>query len=127
MYGRTFFVALGLVAAVGTAAIYWVGGQLVITGTLSIGTLVAMAAYVTRIYTPLTSLTNARVDIMTAFVSFDRVFEVLDTPNPIADRPGAIDLVEPTRRDRVRRTCGSDIPRPTRYRCRRSRPTRPQH
>ena len=95
MYGRTFFIALGLVAAVGTAAIYWVGGQLVISGTLSIGTLVAMAAYVTRIYTPLTSLTNARVDIMTAFVSFDRVFEVLDTPNPITDRPGAIDLVDP--------------------------------
>jgi ATP-binding cassette subfamily B protein len=98
MYGRTFFVALGLVAAVGTAAVYWVGGQLVISGTLSIGTLVAMAAYVTRIYTPLTSLTNARVDIMTAFVSFDRVFEVLDTPNPITDRPGAVDLVEPTGR-----------------------------
>jgi ATP-binding cassette subfamily B protein len=95
MYGRTFFVALGLVAAVGTAAVYWVGGQLVISGTLSVGTLVAMAAYVTRIYTPLTSLTNARVDIMTAFVSFDRVFEVLDTPNPITDRPGAVDLVEP--------------------------------
>jgi ATP-binding cassette subfamily B protein len=95
MYGRTFFVALGLVAAVGTAAVYWVGGQLVISGTLSIGTLVAMAAYVTRIYTPLTALTNARVDIMTAFVSFDRVFEVLDAPNPITDRPGAVDLVEP--------------------------------
>ncbi len=95
MYGRTFFVALGLVAAVGTAAVYWVGGQLVISGTLSVGTLVAMAAYVTRIYTPLTSLTNARVDIMTAFVSFDRVFEVLDTPNPITDRPGAVDLTEP--------------------------------
>ena len=95
MYGRTFFVALGLVAAVGTAAVYWVGGQLVISGTLSIGTLVAMAAYVVRIYTPLTALTNARVDIMTAFVSFDRVFEVLDAPNSITDRPGAVDLVEP--------------------------------
>ena len=95
MYGRTFFIALGLVAAVGTAAVYWVGGQLVISGTLTIGTLVAMAAYVVRIYTPLTSLTNARVDIMTAFVSFDRVFEVLDAPNPITDRPGAIDLVDP--------------------------------
>jgi ATP-binding cassette subfamily B protein len=93
MYGRTFFIALGLVAAVGTAAVYWVGGQLVISGTLTIGTLVAMAAYVVRIYTPLTTLTNARVDIMTAFVSFDRVFEVLDAPNPITDRPGAVDLV----------------------------------
>jgi ATP-binding cassette subfamily B protein len=95
MYGRTFFIALGLVGAVGTAAVYWVGGQLVISGAVSLGTLVAMAAYVTRIYTPLTSLTNARVDIMTAFVSFDRVFEVLDAPNPIVDRPGAVDLIEP--------------------------------
>nr|WP_235979660.1 ABC transporter ATP-binding protein [Rhabdothermincola sediminis] len=95
MYGRTFFIALGLVGAVGTAAVYWVGGQLVISGAVSLGTLVAMAAYVTRIYTPLTSLTNARVDIMTAFVSFDRVFEVLDAPNPIIDRPGAVDLIEP--------------------------------
>jgi ATP-binding cassette subfamily B protein len=95
MYGRTFFIALGLVAAVGTAAVYWIGGQLVISGALSVGTLVAMAAYVTRIYTPLTSLTNARVDIMTAFVSFDRVFEVLDAPSNITDRPGAIDLDTP--------------------------------
>jgi ATP-binding cassette subfamily B protein len=95
VYGRTFFIALGLVAAVGTAAVYWVGGQLVISGSLSVGTLVAMAAYVVRIYQPLTSLTNARVDLMTAFVSFDRVFEILDLPNPIEDRPGAIDLVDP--------------------------------
>lgn len=94
MYGRTFFIALGLVAAIGTAAVYWIGGQLVISGTITIGTLVAMAAYVTRIYQPLTALTNARVDIMTAFVSFERVFEVLDTPNPITDRPGAFDLVD---------------------------------
>ena len=57
-----------------------------------------MAAFVTQIYDPLTSLTNARVDIMTAFVSFDRVFEVLDLPNPIADRPGAVDLVDPAGR-----------------------------
>jgi ATP-binding cassette, subfamily B, bacterial len=98
MYGRTFFIALGLVAAIGTAAVYWVGGQLVISQAISIGTLVAMAAYVTRIYTPLTTLTNARVDIMTAFVSFDRVFEILDAPNPIVDRPGAVDLVAPAGR-----------------------------
>lgn len=98
MYGRTFFIALGLVAAIGTAAVYWVGGQLVISNAITLGTLVAMAAYVTRIYTPLTSLTNARVDIMTAFVSFDRVFEILDAPNPIQDRPGAVDLVDPAGR-----------------------------
>ena len=70
----------------------------VISGTIELGTLVAMAAFVTQIYEPLTSLTNARVDIMTAFVSFDRVFEVLDVTNPIADRPGAIDLIDPVGR-----------------------------
>lgn len=95
VYGRTFFIALGLVAAVATALIYWYGGNLVISGAITIGTLVALGTYVTRIYQPLTSLTNARVDIMTALVSFDRVFEVLDAPNPIQDRPGAVDLVAP--------------------------------
>jgi ATP-binding cassette, subfamily B, bacterial len=98
VYSRTFFIALGLVAAVGTAAVYWVGGQLVIADVITLGTLVALAAYVVRIYQPLTSLTNARVDVMTALVSFDRVFELLDAPNPITDRPGAIDLVTPTGR-----------------------------
>jgi ATP-binding cassette, subfamily B, bacterial len=96
VYSRTFFIALGLVAAIGTAAVYWVGGQLVINGALTLGTLVALAAYVTRIYQPLTSLTNARIDVMSALVSFDRVFEILDAPNPIVDRPGAVDLVDPT-------------------------------
>jgi ATP-binding cassette subfamily B protein len=95
MYGRTFYIALGLVAAVGTAVVYWLGGQLVISGALTLGTLVAMAAYVTRIYAPLTSLTNARIDIMTALVSFHRVFEVVDTHNALPDRPDAIELVDP--------------------------------
>jgi ATP-binding cassette subfamily B protein len=95
LYGRTFFIALGLVGAMGTAAVYGIGGNLVISGTIQIGTLVAMAAFVTQIYTPLTSLTNARVDIMTAFVSFDRVFEILDLSNAIQDRPGAVDLINP--------------------------------
>ena len=103
MYGRMFFVALGLVGAIGTAAVYGVGAHLVITGAISIGTLVAMAAYVTRIYEPLTGLTNARVDMMTAMVCFERVFEVLDAPDAIQDRPGAVDLVEPGRADRARR------------------------
>ena len=95
MYGRVFFVAMGLVAAIGTALVYWLGARMVIAGTFTTGTIVAFALYVTRIYMPLTSLTNARIDLMTAFVSFDRVFEVLDTPPAIADRPGAHDLVEP--------------------------------
>ncbi|HKA82726.1 MAG TPA: ABC transporter ATP-binding protein [Acidimicrobiales bacterium] len=94
LLGRTFFIALGLVGAIGTAAIYWVGGLQVISGALSVGTLVAMAAYVGRLYGPLTALSNAPVDLMSAFVSFDRVFEVLDTPVPLTDRPGAVDLVD---------------------------------
>ena len=98
VYSRTFFIALGLVGAVGTALIYWFGSLLVISDALELGTLVALGLLVTRIYTPLTSLTNARVDLMTAFVSFDRVFEVLDTPNPIQDRAGAVDLVDPSGR-----------------------------
>ena len=95
LYGRVFFVALGLVAAVGTAVIYGVGGHLVISETITAGTLVALAALVTRIYQPLTALTNARVDLMTSLVSFERVFEVLDAPEAITERPGAIDLVDP--------------------------------
>jgi ATP-binding cassette subfamily B protein len=98
VYSRTFLIAMGLVAAFGTASVYWVGGQLVIAGAITLGTLVALAAYVTRIYTPLTALTNARVDVMSALVSFDRVFELLDAPNPITDRPGAVDLVDATGR-----------------------------
>jgi ATP-binding cassette subfamily B protein len=94
-YGRTFFVALGLVGSLAGAAVYWIGGELVISGTIKIGTLLALSIFVGRIYGPLTALTNARVDIMTALVSFDRVFEVLDAPVPIEDRPGAIDLVDP--------------------------------
>lgn len=95
MYGRTFFIALTLVGAVGTAVVYWVGGRLAINGSITIGTLSALGLYVARIYAPLTGLTNARVDIMTALVSFERVFEVLDAPNAIADAPGAVDLKKP--------------------------------
>ena len=95
LYGRVFFVALALVAAVGAVAIYGVGGQLVISGEITTGTLVALAALVTRVYTPLTALTNARVDLMTSMVNFERVFEVLDAPEPIVERPGAIDLPAP--------------------------------
>ena len=98
MYGRVFFVALGLVGALGAAAIYGIGGHLVVSGSLTTGTLVALAALVTRVYQPLTGLTNARVDLMTSFVSFERVFEVLDAPEAIRERPGAVDLVGPAGR-----------------------------
>ena len=92
MYGRVFFVALGLVGALGAVAVYGVGAQLVVSGDVTSGTLVALAALVARVYMPLTALTNARVELLTSFVSFDRVFEVLDAPLAITDRSGAYDL-----------------------------------
>jgi ATP-binding cassette subfamily B protein len=95
IYGRVFFVALGLVGAIGTAAIYGIGALMVVDGDISDGTLIALSALVTRVYQPLTGLTNARVDLMTSMVSFERVFEVLDAPESIQEKPGAIDLVDP--------------------------------
>ncbi|MBM3799342.1 MAG: ABC transporter ATP-binding protein [Actinobacteria bacterium] len=95
MYGRVFFVALGLVGALGAVAVYGIGAQLVVSGDITSGTLVALAALVARVYQPLTGLTNARVDLLTSFVSFERVFEVLDARVAIVDKPGAIDLVDP--------------------------------
>jgi ATP-binding cassette subfamily B protein len=95
MYSRTFMIALALVGSIGTVLVYWLGGQMVISGTITLGAMAAMAALVVRLYDPLTALSNARVDIMTALVSFDRVFEVLDLENPLVDRPGAVDLVDP--------------------------------
>jgi ATP-binding cassette subfamily B protein len=95
MYGRVFMTALMLVGALGTAAIYWVGARLVIDGAITIGTIVALSAYVARIYQPLTALTNAHVDLMTTLVSFERVFEVLDMPRPIDDAPDATPLPAP--------------------------------
>jgi ATP-binding cassette, subfamily B, bacterial len=95
MYGRSFYAGLELAEAVGAAAIYVIGANLAITGSVSTGTLVAIAGLMMRVYGPLTELTNARIDIMTAMVSFERVFELLDAPVNIADRPGAIDLIEP--------------------------------
>ncbi len=92
MYTRIFLATLGLVGAIGTAAVYYFGGRSVISGGITTGGLVALAALVVRIYEPLTSLTNARVDVMTAFVSFERVFEVLDTENTVADAPDATEL-----------------------------------
>ncbi len=95
MFSRVLFVALGLVAAVGTAVVYYVGGRLVISGALSIGTIAAFVIYVGQIYQPLTQLTNARVDVMTALVSFERVFEVIDFPPLVQDAPSAVDIVRP--------------------------------
>ena len=95
MYSRVFFVALSLVGALGTAVVYWLGGYLVINTSITIGTLTALGLYTVRIYLPLTSLSNARVDVLTAFVSFERVFEVLDAPNAIVDAADATELENP--------------------------------
>ena len=92
IYGRAFMLSLGLVGAVGTALIYLVGGSFAINGDFSTGQLVTFAALVPLIYQPLTALTGARVDIMTALVSFERVFEVLDTPHGISDSQEAVDI-----------------------------------
>jgi ATP-binding cassette subfamily B protein len=89
VYGRVLFLALGLVTAVGTAIVFWVGGNLAISGTLQAGTVAALVLYVEQIYQPLAQLTNSRVDVLTALVSFERVFEVLDFPPAIADQQGA--------------------------------------
>ncbi len=92
MSNRVFFAALALVASLATALVYGIGGWLVIDGTLTVGTLLALAALLGRLYGPLTALTNVRIDVMTALVSFERVFEVLDLPPLVADRDGARDL-----------------------------------
>ncbi len=89
MYGAVFRLALGLVAALATALVYGLGGVLAIGDVIEIGTLVALSSLLMRLYGPLTSLSNVHVDVMTALVSFDRVFEVLDLKPMVAERPGA--------------------------------------
>jgi ATP-binding cassette, subfamily B, bacterial len=92
LYARFFFIALFLTAAIATALVYGWGGVLAVHGALEIGTLVALTAYLNRLYGPLTALSNINVDIMTALVSFERIFEVLDLPPMVAEKPGATAL-----------------------------------
>ena len=93
MYGRVFFASLTLVASLATAVVYGLGGRYAAQGHIAVGTIVALTAYLGRLYMPLTQLSNVHVDVMTALVSFERVFEVLDLEPAIADRPGATELV----------------------------------
>jgi ATP-binding cassette, subfamily B, bacterial len=90
MYGRTFFTALTLVAALATALVYGLGGWFAFNGSLSPGDVVALALLLSRLYGPLTQLSNIRVDVMSAMVSFDRVFEVLDLEPMIREAPDAV-------------------------------------
>jgi ATP-binding cassette subfamily B protein len=92
MYGSTLFIALTLLAAMASAVVYGLGGTLVIHNIFEIGTLVALTALLARVYGPITALSNVQVDVMTALVSFDRVFEVLDLKPLIQEKPGAVAL-----------------------------------
>jgi len=92
MYGQVLFVALTLLASLVTAVVYGLGGTLVIDGTFQIGTLVAMTTLLGRVYGPIMSLSSVQVSVMTALVSFDRVFEVLDLKPLIAEKPDAVAL-----------------------------------
>ncbi len=92
IYGRVFGILIGLLAMLMSALVYGLGGSLAIGGELGVGTLVAMAALITRLYGPINQLTSMQVNFMTALVSFDRIFEVLDLKPLITDRPGALAL-----------------------------------
>jgi ATP-binding cassette subfamily B protein len=90
MFSRTFFVAMLLVASLAQALTYGLGGWLAVTGSVSAGTVVTLALLLTRLYGPLTGRSNVRVDVMSALVSFDRVFEVLDLRPGIEEKPDAV-------------------------------------
>ena len=94
MLNRIFFIALTSVAAVATAVAYGIGGHLAISGELTVGTLLAITALLARLYGPLTALSNVRVDVMSALVSFERVFEVLDLKPMVTDRVDAKNLTD---------------------------------
>lgn len=94
MLNRIFFIALTSIAAVATAVAYGIGGHLAISGELTVGTLLAITALLARLYGPLTALSNVRVDVMSALVSFERVFEVLDLQPMVTDRENAKDLAD---------------------------------
>ena len=89
---RVFSSTLMLIPALATALVYGVGGHLAIEGTLTVGTLLALATLLLRLLGPLQGLSNVRVDVMTALVSFERVFEVLDLPSMVQERPDAVRL-----------------------------------
>ena len=115
MFGTTFFVAMMLVASLAQALTYGLGGWLAVQGTIEAGTVVTLALLLTRLYGPITSLSNVRVNIMSALVSFERVFEVLDLPPAIAERP-ARSTCRRARRRSSSATSASGTRRPPRSR-----------
>jgi len=93
-YSRIFFVALSLTASLATAFAYGFGGVAALHGSLKVGTVVALTAYLTRLYGPLTQLSNLNIDYMTALVTFERLFEVLDLEPMIKESPTAVSIPE---------------------------------
>jgi len=100
--GQLFFMGMSIAGTLGTALIYWVGGHLVLSGAISVGTIVAFVAYLFRLYGPISALTNVQVEFATSMVSFERVFEYLDKPLEIVDAPDAITLTETDTKGHVR-------------------------
>jgi ATP-binding cassette subfamily B protein len=92
MLNRLFFISLTSVAAVATAFVYGLGGHLAVSGSISVGTLLALTALLARLYGPLTALSNVRVDVMSSLVSFERIFEVLDLQPMVNEKPNALHL-----------------------------------
>jgi ATP-binding cassette subfamily B protein len=92
LLNRLFFIALTSVAAIATAFAYGIGGHLAISGSITVGTMIAITALLARLYGPLTALSNIRIDVMTSLVSFERVFEVLDLKPMVESKSGAIEL-----------------------------------
>jgi ATP-binding cassette subfamily B protein len=102
VYGQALVIIITLLAALVTALVYGLGGSLVINGTFQLGTLVAMVTLLTRLYGPINQLSNMQVNALTALVSFDRVFEILDLRPLVAERPTAYALpADPTGRGRA--------------------------
>jgi ATP-binding cassette subfamily B protein len=94
VYTSVFMVLIGLVGAVGTALVYGLGGYLVIQGSFTIGTVVAFVSYLGQLYSALQNLANAPVEFSTSLVSFERVFEVIDLPQDIFEKPDALNLID---------------------------------
>ncbi len=92
MFSVVFMTSLLLTASIAAALVYGLGGVLAVQGALQVGTVVALTAYLNRLYGPLTALSNVQVSVMTALVSFDRIFEVLDLQPLVAERPDAVDI-----------------------------------
>ena len=105
--GSQFWALLGGVSVIGTALVYWVGGHLVLDHVFTIGTIVAFAAYLGQLYGPMQYLIDVPIEFSTSMVSFERVFEIVDLPVEIEEKPDALKLENVSGRHRLR---GRDLP-----------------